>query len=225
VGAALAAAVVVAPPAGLAALPVPNTSVNCPAGDAPQAGGAGALLYGAGDETYYGGGGGQGLFGGGGGGEGGLSGNCDTADSYAPSGGGGGGSSFVVAGSANVTFASDTSQTPGIQITFTPPLVVNSTADTPDPAASLSAGSCNTTPSASTATCTLRAAIEVVDQEAIAGGQTVSFDIPTGSGNTFDGDVPEIEPASDLPQITATVTIDGTTQPGSGKVEISGVDD
>jgi hypothetical protein len=64
--------------------------------------------------------------------------------------------------------------------------------------------------------CTLRAAIE--EANASSGADTIAFNIP-GPG------VHTIVPASDLPEITAPVTIDGTTQPGySGApvIELSG---
>jgi hypothetical protein len=60
--------------------------------------------------------------------------------------------------------------------------------------------------------CSLRAAIELANK--LGGTQSISFDIP-GSG------VPTISPASALPAITASVTLDATTQAG-GWVELSG---
>ena len=100
------------------------------------------------------------------------------------------------------------------------PLVVNSTAldrDTTEAAA----GVCNASPGASAPVCTLPQAI--LTSNAL-GGAPISFDIPGGSGNTFDGSVPQIQDSSGLatPPLTAPTTIDGTTQPGAGQVELSG---
>jgi CSLREA domain-containing protein len=107
-----------------------------------------------------------------------------------------------------------------------PALVVTSTGDQDDTATDLASGVCNVNLTGPQA-CTLRAAIEVANQRA---GGTITFDIPSGpgSGNTFDPadpSVPEITPASNLPDVTATTTIDGTTQPGSGLVELDGSGD
>ena len=87
--------------------------------------------------------------------------------------------------------------TPRAGMTFT----VNSTADTPD--ATPGDGICG--PSAGP--CTLRAAIE--EANANAGVDTINFNIPGG--------VQTIAPATALPAISETVTIDGTTQPNSVK--------
>jgi CSLREA domain-containing protein len=54
--------------------------------------------------------------------------------------------------------------------------------------------------------CTLRAAIQ--EANALAGTDTVNFSIASGPQT--------IAPATDLPLITGDLTIDGTTQPGSG---------
>jgi CSLREA domain-containing protein len=88
----------------------------------------------------------------------------------------------------------------------TPTLVVNSTADTDD-------GSCTADPLG----CTLREAINAANS--VADANTISFNIPGGGVQT-------IAPATVLPVITQTVTIDGLTQPGaslsSRLIQISG---
>ena len=61
--------------------------------------------------------------------------------------------------------------------------------------------------------CTLRAAIQ--EANADARRDTIRFDIPGGG-------VPTISPSSPLPTITETVSIDGRSQPSSGRVEIDG---
>jgi len=65
-------------------------------------------------------------------------------------------------------------------------------------------GTCITT-SANGANCTLRAAIEVAD---VNGGATINFAIPGGGVQT-------ITPATQLPNITVPVTINGYTQSGA----------
>ena len=54
-------------------------------------------------------------------------------------------------------------------------------------------------------TCTLRQAI--IDANATAGTDHIDFNIPPGGTQT-------IQPLSELPEITDTTVIDGTTQPG-----------
>ncbi len=56
------------------------------------------------------------------------------------------------------------------------------------------------------------------------GGQPIAFDIPSGSGNTFDGAVPQIQDptGTGMSTVTEPTVIDGTSQPGSGNVELSG---
>lgn len=100
-------------------------------------------------------------------------------------------------------------------------LVVNSTAITADAAESLGDGVCDTTPSGPDETCTLAAAIQIANQ---TGGGRITFNIPHSSGNVFDGSVPQIrDPAGmAIPALTAPTTIDGSTQPGAGRVEVSG---
>lgn len=77
---------------------------------------------------------------------------------------------------------------------------VDSTADSSD----ASAGDSNCDDGSGA--CTLRAAIQ--ESNALGGASTINFNI-SGSG------VHIITPASDLPQITSALTIDGTTQPGA----------
>ncbi len=60
--------------------------------------------------------------------------------------------------------------------------------------------------------CTMRAALQEIN--ALAGRDTVTFDIPTGS--------PSIKPVTGLPGVTEEAVIDATTQPNSHRVEISG---
>ncbi len=103
-------------------------------------------------------------------------------------------------------------------------VLVNSTALDKDPQSSLLEGVCDTTPGANQQTCTLPAAIQLVNRlQATA----IAFGIKAGAGNTFDGAVPMIMlPAgSSLDPLTAAVAIDGTTQPNAGKVEITGTGD
>jgi len=78
-----------------------------------------------------------------------------------------------------------------------------------------SGDSSNACASTGTGTCTLRDAITFANANA---GSTIAFDIP-GSG------VHTITPASALPAITATVTIDGYTQPGSSPNTLAAGDD
>ncbi len=61
--------------------------------------------------------------------------------------------------------------------------------------------------------CTLRSAIEQANHN--PGRDFIHFAIP-------DVGVPVIHPTTALPEITRPVIIDGTTQPGSGKVEVDG---
>ena len=95
-------------------------------------------------------------------------------------------------------------------------IVVNTTSDEKidDEALSPESGApfCAIDASAAKPECSLRAAIQLVNK--LGGHQTITFDIP-GQG------VPKIAPASALPAITASVTIDATTQAG-GWVELNG---
>ncbi len=84
---------------------------------------------------------------------------------------------------------------------------VNSTADDPD--GNVGDGICDTIGDG-TGPCTLRAAIE--EANANPGADTIGFTSPS---------LMVIEPASPLPVITDTVTIDGTT-PTSGRVQLKG---
>jgi hypothetical protein len=98
-------------------------------------------------------------------------------------------------------------------------LTVNSTVLDRDETTA-SQGSCDADPGGPTQICTLPQAILISNA---TGGQPISFDIQPGSGNTFDGTVPQIQDPTGvgIPAITAPTTIDGTTQPG-GQVELSG---
>jgi parallel beta-helix repeat protein len=103
--------------------------------------------------------------------------------------------------------------------------VVNSTGLQDDTATALANGACDVNLTGPPA-CTLRAAIEVADQDE---GGSITFDIPAGHGNTFDGTVPQIKdpkgtgmPAVGSAAATSGISIDGTTQPGTGKIELSG---
>ena len=86
-----------------------------------------------------------------------------------------------------------------------------------------SQGVCNSTPTLATVTCTLAQAIAVSND---TGGATIAFHIPSdpADGNTFDDGLPQIQQtsATAVLDITAPTFIDGTTQPGVGKVELSG---
>lgn len=97
-------------------------------------------------------------------------------------------------------------------------LIVNTTATGFDQTEA-EGGICDVTPTAASQTCTLPQALAAADS---IGGGTIRFDIPEGEGNAFDGAVPKILPGGALPDIRVPVTIDGTSQPGAGKVEISG---
>jgi CSLREA domain-containing protein len=98
-------------------------------------------------------------------------------------------------------------------------LVVNSTGDLPD--TNTADGVCDTGQKVTVggqqvAECTLRAAIQEANarQAAGKGEQTITFGIPGGG-------VPRIQPASALPDVQGTVTLDGSTQAG-GWVELNG---
>ncbi|MCB1038072.1 MAG: right-handed parallel beta-helix repeat-containing protein [Acidimicrobiales bacterium] len=93
-------------------------------------------------------------------------------------------------------------------------LVVNSTADraAEDP----DGAGCDTGEVVGDeAECTLRAAIEAANAE---GGGDISFAIDTGG-------IPTIGLGSPLPAIASTTTVDGTTQPGPGRVAVIGTGD
>lgn len=103
--------------------------------------------------------------------------------------------------------------------------VVNSTGLQDDTATALANGACDINLTGPPV-CTLRAAIEVANQDE---GGSITFDIPAGHGNTFDGAVPQIRdpkgtgmPTVGSASATSGISIDGTTQPGAGKVELSG---
>gem|GEM_PF-1178345 len=99
---------------------------------------------------------------------------------------------------------------PQIAATF----VVNSAADLPD--AVPGDGLCNTSAATAQGVCTLRAAIQ--EANASAGADVITF-------NIGEGGVATINLNSPLPNITAPLTIDGTTQPGftsSPIIELNG---
>ena len=89
--------------------------------------------------------------------------------------------------------------------------VVNSTGDAGD--TDTADGICNAggTNSQGDVACTLRAAMEQAN--ANAGSDTIEFDMPTTEPGHLAG-VWTIVPTSDLPPITETISIDGSTQTG-----------
>ena len=88
---------------------------------------------------------------------------------------------------------------------------VNSTGDAND--TNLGDGLCGVNPlPAPPTTCTLRAALQ--QAHVLAGADKIKFNIPDNP-NIPGLEVKTISPASDLPDITDTVTIDGYTQPGA----------
>jgi hypothetical protein len=93
-------------------------------------------------------------------------------------------------------------------------IAVNRTGDDPNTSTATSNRLCDTDDTAVGDQCSLRAAIELANAWAEVDAVNISFDIDQAG-------VPTITPASPLPRITKTVTIDGATQPG-GWVEISG---
>jgi hypothetical protein len=118
-------------------------------------------------------------------------------------------------GTAKAGACADVGLVPGANLSIdfkTASLVVNSTAVDADPQASLDQRICDTTPSQATATCTLPAAIDVANK---LGGGSITFKIPGGG-------VPRIVVSKDLANISAPIVIDGTTQPGTSMVELSG---
>ena len=162
---------------------------------------------------YIGGGGG----GGGGGYYGGGGGNANQ--------GGGSGSDYLAPQVEKVADVQSGRLFDGegiVQVSFAQPAnaVVNSTGSAADDPTDLVSHECNTTPSGPV-TCTLRAAIEVANQ---TGGGSIRFDIPQGNGNMFDGQVPQIQDqtGAGMPAVTSATTIDGTSQPSAGRVELSG---
>ncbi len=198
------------------------------AGGGP-AGGPGVFGFGgnggSGGETRTGGGGGGGGYYGGGGG-GWVDGNLASSVQA----GGGGGSGYISPSLTNTSqevgggAQTDDDQYNGYAaFEYTADqLTVNSTqtgVDGPE----ASQGVCNSTPTLATVTCTLAQAIAVSND---TGGATIDFDIPSdpADGNTFDDGLPQIQQtsATAVLDITAPTFIDGTTQPGVGKVELSG---
>ena len=91
-------------------------------------------------------------------------------------------------------------------------IVVTTTGDEDLPPAAQQAGICDVDPNTDGNQCTLRAAIELAN--ALGGSQSITFDIPGGG-------VPDIAPASALPSLQTSISIDGTTQTG-GWVQLSG---
>lgn len=89
--------------------------------------------------------------------------------------------------------------------------IVNDAGDDSD--ADLSDGECDVDLQQPGNQCTCRAAMEQANHDANA--SVITFDIP-GSG------VPVIAPQSPLPDINTPVTIDGSTQPNAGYVQIDG---
>jgi CSLREA domain-containing protein len=79
-------------------------------------------------------------------------------------------------------------------------------------------GICDTNPNTEGLQCTLRAAIE--EANALDGKQCITFDIRDGTGEPVVN--PVIKPFSALPAITDSLSINGTTQPGSDRVRIEG---
>ncbi|GEM_PF-3709559 len=98
-----------------------------------------------------------------------------------------------------------------------PPMFVNSTGDRPDnnPGDALcDTGNTVNRSGTDEPECTLQAAIQ--ETNALPGRNNINFDIP-GAG------VPTIQPSlGGLPTISEPLTIDATTQPGVGKVELDG---
>ena len=110
----------------------------------------------------------------------------------------------------NFTLASGTNLSVDFKLAT---VVVNSIADDGDPPASLDAGVCDTTPSQPSSTCTLRAAVELLNK---LGSGTITFDIPGGG-------VPTIQMTQGATPITvdAPIVIDAGTQPGSRQVALT----
>lgn len=205
-----------------------------PATSTGSVGTGGSGGQGGGDQTCNGsggGGGGGGYYGGGGGGGGG---DDSATSSCEGDGGGGAGSNYGNTQQlSSYTVESDTTDSSEagwgwvrLSYTSTPPLIVNSTADQSDTSTDLASGICNVNLTGPQA-CTLRAAIEVANK---ISGATITFDIPAtlnGAANTFDRSNPSVPQIRDptgagMPAITAPTTIDGTSQPGAGRVELSG---
>jgi LPXTG-motif cell wall-anchored protein len=111
-----------------------------------------------------------------------------------------------------VTDAGGLTSTTSSTVSLETDLVVNSSGDgsAQDPGEGCDTG--GTVGDPAVPECTLRAAIEVFNEK---GGGEIGFDIEGGG-------VPSIAVASALPSVTAPITIDGTTQPGAGRVEVTG---
>ncbi len=93
-----------------------------------------------------------------------------------------------------------------------PAIIVTTTGDEALTSDQLATGICDVDPDTAGNQCTLRAAIQLANS--LGGSQSITFDIPGGG-------VPDIAPASALPALQASITIDGTTEPG-GWVQLSG---
>jgi CSLREA domain-containing protein len=95
-----------------------------------------------------------------------------------------------------------------------PPVSVNSTGDESDQTPM--DGVCDTGPAVGgVVPCTLRGAIQTANE---APGETIKFNIPTA------GAVARIAPNGALPEIAVPVTIDGSTEPLAGMVQLDGID-
>lgn len=97
----------------------------------------------------------------------------------------------------------------GCTVQTGPNFVVNAAADTDD-------GSCDASPG----TCTLREAINAAN--ALAGADTITFNIPDTGADCLSNNVCTIALGSSLPNVTDQVTIDGA--PNNGDITVSGSD-
>lgn len=94
-------------------------------------------------------------------------------------------------------------------------LVVSVTGDEQNHPDSTTVDECDVDRAQNAPQCTLRAALELANAR---GGGTITFDIPGGG-------VPAIQMAADspsLPALAGPIVIDGTTQPGAGRVRLIG---
>ncbi|WP_341481831.1 lipase/acyltransferase domain-containing protein [Rhodocaloribacter litoris] len=93
-----------------------------------------------------------------------------------------------------------------------PVLTVTASSDEPD--ADPGDGLCDTDLATEGLQCTLRAALEEANTQ--PGRQCIHFNLPSG-------EAPVIPLTAPLPAITDSLTIDGTTQPGDGRVHVDGL--
>ena len=93
------------------------------------------------------------------------------------------------------------------------PITVNSTADRQDQDANDGACFTGQNTALGQPECTLRAAIQHAN--ALPGTDSILFDIPGGG-------IPLIQPASALPPVIDSLFLDGSSQPGSGRVHLDG---